>query len=282
MIRQVVQAGPVEALAALFDDGLPTPGPGDPLPPLWHWVALARWAAYGATGPDGHPRPLDLPASLRGRRRMFAGGRVREHRPLRVGEHVEVHEEIASMTPKQGRQGSFVLVELHSRVVGEAGDLALEEWRDLVYRAPATGPATAAPAEPPVRDPLPEHPALLAATRTGWSLYTDPVALMRFSSATANAHRIHYDWVHATRVEGYPDLVVHGPLITLSLAEVARLARPDMGLQVLEHRNRRPLFCGQIGDISLSETVSGLDLVVSHEGAQVATLHGGQASTPPG
>ena len=50
----------------------------------------------------------------------------------------------------------------------------------------------------------------------------DPVLLFRFSALTYNAHRIHYDRDYA-RAEGYPGLVVHGPLQALLMAELAGL-----------------------------------------------------------
>ena len=242
-VREVVQPGPVQALAALFDDGLPVPEPGDPLPPLWHWAALPRWPPAGQTGADGHPtrgvprHPAGLP------RRMFAGGRVRFLAPLRVGAKVRRDTRVLRRTRKQGRQGAFVLVAVETRLTGDDGELALVETQDIIYR-PAPPPASG-----PGPDLLPQPgraPALLEAQAGGtWRLRTDPTFLARFSAATANGHRIHYDWPYATGVEGYPGLVVHGPLMTLSLLETMRLARPGDVITALEHRNLRPLFCGQ-------------------------------------
>lgn len=252
-VREVLQPGPVQALAALFDDGLPVPEPGDPLPPLWHWVALPRWPPAGQTGADGHPahgvpRPPDgLP------RRMFAGGRARFLAPLRVGAAVRRDTRVLSRTRKQGRQGDFVLVTVETRLTGDDGELALTETQDIIYR-PAAPPASGAGPEP-----LPQPgraPALLQAQAGGtWRLRTDPTFLARFSAATANGHRIHYDWPYATGVEGYPGLVVHGPLMTLSLLETARLARPGDVITAVEHRNLRPLFCGQ--DATVRHTPGG-------------------------
>ncbi len=242
-VREVLQPGPVQALAALFDDGLPAPAPGDPLPPLWHWVALPRWPPAGQTGPDGHPtrglprHPDGLP------RRMFAGGRVRLLAPLRAGAAVRRDTRVLSRTRKQGRQGGFVLVAVETRLTGDDGELDLVETQDIIYR-PAP-PAAGGPGPDLLPQPA-RAPALLAARGGGtWLLRTDPTYLARFSAATANGHRIHYDWPYATGVEGYPGLVVHGPLMTLALLETARLARPSEVITAVEHRNLRPLFCGQ-------------------------------------
>ena len=99
---EVVEPGPVTALAALFDEGLPTPEIGDQLPPLWHWAALPRWPVSGEIGGDGHPRrgsflpPVQLP------RRMFAGGRVEFHSPVRIGDTVRRVASVESVT-EEGR-----------------------------------------------------------------------------------------------------------------------------------------------------------------------------------
>ncbi|MGY2084136.1 FAS1-like dehydratase domain-containing protein [Blastococcus sp. SYSU DS0539] len=241
---EVVEPGPVRALGALLDGPLPVPDVGDPLPALWHWVALPRWAAATTLGRDGHPArgtflpPIDLP------RRMFAGGEVTVHRPLEVGEEIRRESRVGSVEEKNGRSGRLAVVVVETRLSGRDGRLRVEERQDLVFRE-APGPA----ADPPPPEPAAAlDPAGAPLRRDGaaeWSLATDPTLLMRFSAATANAHRIHYDWPYATRVEGYPGLVVHGPLMTILLAETLREAGALPDQVRLRHRNRAPLFCGQ-------------------------------------
>jgi 3-methylfumaryl-CoA hydratase len=243
-VREVIQPGLVHALAALFDDGLPAPEPGDELPPLWHWVALPRWPQAGQTGADGHPvhsvprHPEGMP------RRMFAGGRARFFAPLRVGDTVRRDTRVVSSTRKEGRQGEFVLVAVETELTSADGELAVVETQDIIYRPAAASSSQEAPA---ALLPQPDRaPALLREDPDGcWRFRTDPVFLARFSAATANGHRIHYDWPYATGVEGYPGLLVHGPLMTLSLLELARLSRPGDVVTAVAHRNLRPLFCGQ-------------------------------------
>ncbi|NEW26666.1 hypothetical protein GV790_08210 [Nocardia cyriacigeorgica] len=239
---ELLDPGPVAALAAIFDDGLASPLPGDPLPPLWHWVALPRWAASGVLGADGHPRrggflpPVALP------RRMFAGGEVHFHAPLIVGTQIRRESEVISVAEKSGRTGALVVVDVRTRLFDHNDVLAVEEVQNLIYReaaAPSSGPAP----EPPTATAEPAAP-LHRVSDTEWTLRTDPALLMRFSAATANAHRIHYDWPYATRVEGYPGLVVHGPLQALALAETHRLAA-GAPIASLRHRGRAPLFCGE-------------------------------------
>jgi 3-methylfumaryl-CoA hydratase len=253
---ETVQAGRVAALTALLDSGAPPVGPGDPLPPLWHWVALPRWPRSAALGADGHPRKGGFLPDLGYPRRMFAGGEVVLHRPVEVGGEVHRESVVESVEEKQGRSGPFAVVRVRTTLSDSAGTLLVEEWQDLVYRpagAPPAGgsvPDAAAPAErAPVGPPLRE-------AGKAWCFRTDPTLLMRFSAATANPHRIHYDWPYATRVEGYPDLVVHGPLSTLVLAEALRLSLPGQTVRRLRHRNSAPLFCGQNALVSVDQSLS--------------------------
>ncbi|MFE7224645.1 MaoC family dehydratase N-terminal domain-containing protein [Nocardioides sp. NPDC057577] len=239
---ETLDAGPVAALGALLDSGTPVPAAGDLLPPLWHWVALPRWPVSSVIGVDGHPRrgdflpPIDLP------RRMFAGGEVTFHGDLRVGAEVVRESEVVSVEEKDGRSGRLAVVKVLIRLVDkERDDLLVEERQDLIYRDAAPAPSSFPDPEPAVVDPA---GAPLVPEADGWRFVTDPTLLMRFSAASANPHRIHYDWPYATRVEGYPGLVVHGPLSTLVLAEAIRLAHPDQAVRRLRHRNTAPLFCG--------------------------------------
>jgi 3-methylfumaryl-CoA hydratase len=241
-----VDAAPVRALAALFDDGLPVPGVGDELPALWHWAALARWPGAQATGPDGHPATGGFLPDVGKPRRMFAGGSVTLHGPLVVGTEVRREERVLAVTPKTGRQGDFVLVQVESRIFDERDVLALVEVQDLVYRDARTAEPAPTTGDAGLRELA---PALLAEVDGTWVFQTDPSRLMRFSSATSNGHRIHYDQPYAVNVEGYPGLVVHGPLMTIALAQVVRWTACEAP-RVLTHRNLRPLLCGQAATVS--------------------------------
>ncbi|MFC8529994.1 MaoC family dehydratase N-terminal domain-containing protein [Nocardia sp. NPDC057227] len=237
--EEYLDPGPVAALTALLGSGAPAVGPGDPLPPLWHWAALARWPAAAEIGPDGHPRrgsflpPVELP------RRMFAGGEVSFEAPLLVGSTVRREATVSAVTLKRGRSGELVVVVVQITLTGPDGVVAVRERQDLIYReaaaAAGTGPDT--PAADPVGVPLLRHGP------GDWELRTDPTVLMRFSAVTANAHRIHYDRPYATEVEGYRGLVVHGPLTTLALAETLRVDHTCPPV-LLRHRNLAPVFCG--------------------------------------
>ena len=201
---------------------------GAPLPALWHWMGWTPLAAMGELGPDGHPArggflpPVPLP------RRMWAGGRLRFHAPLRIGEEMARRSEIVKVSEKTGTTGRMVFVTVAHRVHGAAG-LAIEEEQDIVF---IEMPERFTP-PPPVAAPAAEWSARVV---------VDEVRLFRFSALTFNAHRIHFDLPYATGVEKYPGLVVHGPLQAMLLMEAARARRGGAMPAGYRFRGVRPAF----------------------------------------
>ena len=226
----VVTAAPVAALSATLDRDDPQPRPGDALPPLWHWLFFLPVHLQSDLGPDGHPRrgaflpPVPLP------RRMWAGGRLEFHRPLRVGETMTRVSRIVDIKHKQGRSGALVFV-LVRHEIGDAEGVALTEEQDIVYRE-----------QPDPNDPSPLPPATPVAPVWQRMIHPDDVLLFRYSALTFNGHRIHYDRRYATAVEGYPGLVVHGPLIATLLLDLLRRSLPDSTVARLQFRAVSPLF----------------------------------------
>ncbi len=225
----IVEPERLRALAAMLDRDDPEPGAGDPLPPVWHWMFFRESPRQSALGPDGHPArggfmpPVVLP------RRMWAGSRLVFHDAPRVGQRMVRRSEIADVTEKQGKTGAlvFVLVRHEIRVDGA---LAIEEEQDIVYReAPRPGATPVAPKS---------APETAAWRRT---IAPDPVLLFRYSALTLNTHRIHYDPAHCAE-EGYPGLVVHGPLIATLLLDLCRRERPDATVRRFDFRAMSPLF----------------------------------------
>ena len=227
-----VTTEPGEALAGLL--GVPAPGPEDGLPLLWHWLHLLDRPAQADLAADGHPQRGGVVAPPGpGRRRVWAGGRVTQWRPLRPGAATRSSRVVAT-EDKAGRSGPMTLVTVAHEVVQD-GAPVIEEEQHLVYRE-AGGSSASASGE---LGPAPEAAATLR-------LDVDPTLLFRFSALTYNAHRIHYDRDYATRVEGYPGLVVHGPLQALAMAGAAnRLpGRPD-GPVRLDYRLVAPMYDGE-------------------------------------
>ncbi|MEP6961767.1 MAG: MaoC family dehydratase N-terminal domain-containing protein [Acidobacteriota bacterium] len=222
-ISGVVTPWPVTALSATLDRH-DTP---DPLPPLWHWLYLLPTARHSELGSDGHPQrggflpPIDLP------RRMWAGGRFEFHDALRIGDPIARTSRIVDIQEKQGRTGKLVFVVVRHEVHTPRG-FALSEEQDIVYRELA--------GETPVP---PQAPADAAWERT---IHPDDVLLFRYSALTFNGHRIHYDRRYCLEQEGYPGLVVHGPLIATLLLDLVRRNLPDRNIRKFQFRAVSPLF----------------------------------------
>lgn len=219
--------------AALGHDAAPLtpPGAGAVAPPLWHWSAFPAFTPHAELGPDGHPRRGGfLPALPHLGRRMWAGGRLTFHGDIHVGEALTRRSEILSVEEKEGKAGSMAFVTVAHRIEGARGG-AIDEEQDIVY---LEMPSSFSPPRPV---PAPEAPDF------DETLSADPVRLFRYSAATFNGHRIHYDLAYAREVEKYPDLVVHGPLqASLLLAAAMRHAgrRPAR----FRHRGIHPMFSG--------------------------------------
>ncbi|MCW5320584.1 acyl-CoA dehydrogenase [Verminephrobacter aporrectodeae subsp. tuberculatae] len=254
---------PVRGLSATLDRDDPAPQAGAPLAPLWHWLYFLPQPRHSGIGPDGHPLrggflpPVPLP------RRMWAGGRLhwQAGNPLRVGDVVERRSCIASVTHKAGRTGDLLFVLVRHALHNAAG-LALTEEHDIVYRAAAR------PGEPaPAPQAAPQDAA--------WQrvVVPDSVLLFRYSALTFNGHRIHYDRHYATAAEGYPGLVVHGPLIATLLLDLLRremphavptgfafkAVRPMFDLHPL-HLHARPAADGRSVDLWASDPAGGLTM----------------------
>ena len=198
---------------------------GDALPPTWHWLYFHDIVRAADLGEDGHPALGVVMPLVPARRRMWAGGSLEFHAPLVLGEQAQRRTTIRSITPKQGRSGALWFVSVE-HALASGGRLALTETQTIVYREHA--PETAAPP--------PQAPA-----RAGYAARyaLDSTALFRYSALTFNGHRIHYDLEYCRAVEGYPNLVVHGPLIATLLLDL--YVQQGAPLRHFEYRARSPL-----------------------------------------
>ena len=221
-------AAPLAALSALLDRDDPEPRVGDELPPLAHWLFFLPLFRQSLVAPDGHAHRGDFLPPVPLPRRMWAGSRLEFLRPLRVGSEATRTSRIADVKVKEGRSGTLVFVTVRHEVADEAG-LAVSDEHDIVYRG-ESGKAVA--------DPVP------APGGEVWrrEIRPDPVLLFRYSAVTFNGHRIHYDHPYVTAVEGYPGLVVHGPLTATLLADLFRRNMPGTAMKSFRFRALRPLF----------------------------------------
>jgi 3-methylfumaryl-CoA hydratase len=229
-----VDPWPAAAFADLIGAVPPRLDPGDPLPPLWHWFYLLDHPAQAEIGADGHPVGGPFLPPIPGRRRMFAGGRLRLDAPIGIGSQLSSRSSVADVTVKSGRSGDLAFVTVRHELAADGVPVGTEE-QDIVYRSEPDGTPPRAVPRPGTDTPEP----------TGeWrsELPTDPVLLFRFSALTYNGHRIHYDRPYATQVEGYPDLVVHGPLLALLALELPRIHAPELLVREFAYRLVRPAF----------------------------------------
>ncbi|HEV7470410.1 MAG TPA: MaoC family dehydratase N-terminal domain-containing protein [Pseudonocardia sp.] len=222
------------AFAALIDADTPALKEGDPLPPLWHWFTLLDHPAQAEIGEDGHPAAGPFLPPVPGRRRMFAGGRFSQDAPIPLGAELHCRSSVADVTVKSGRSGEMAFVTVRHEL-SVAGDLVATEEQDIVYRSEPEGTPRRTMTRPEGGEPAP-------AGEWNSALPTDPVLLARFSALTYNGHRIHYDTPYVTEVEGYPDLVVHGPLLALLALELPRVNAPGRTVRSFEYRLVRPAF----------------------------------------
>ena len=231
-LHDTIQPTPVLALAATLDHPDAAVVSGTPLPLLWHWLYFLPMYRQSEIGADGHPRrggflpPVPLP------RRMWAGSQFEFRSPLRVGDVVARTSTIEDVRSKDGRSGRLVFVKVrHELRCNGAADAAIVEFHDIVYRdTPVPGDVPPPPQQAPADAPWQRQ------------VLADAVLLFRYSALTFNGHRIHYDRPYATQVEGYPGLIVHGPLIATLLMDLLRRQLPEADVVSFNFKALRPTF----------------------------------------
>jgi 3-methylfumaryl-CoA hydratase len=228
----ILHPGPANLLRLALGRSEPEMKVGDALPPAWLTLYFLPQYAPGELRPDGSPRDAGVVPAMPMPRRMFAGERVRFHRPLRLGASVRRETALADISLKSGGTGTLVFATVTNRIF-DADGLAVEDERRTVFREEVkAGERNQAPR----RDPAPSD--------VPWRrrITPDPVLLFRYSALTFNSHRIHYDHQWATGTEGYPGLVVHGPLTTTLLIDFARDSNPGRPIRSYTTQARAPLF----------------------------------------
>ena len=231
-VTDVATPTPYAALSATLDRSPDRPPSGTLLPPLWHWLYFLPLHRQSEIGPDGHAKrggfmpPVPLP------RRMWAGSQFAFHWPLEIGDRLTRTSTIADVSEKSGRTGPLVFVKVRHEIRrNDDHEIALTEFHDIVYRE-AAKPDDVVP--PPKA--APPH----STWETQWA--PDDVLLFRYSALTFNGHRIHYDRRYVTTIEGYPGLIVHGPLIATLLLDLLRHRMPNAVIERFEFRALRPTF----------------------------------------
>ena len=259
-------------------------GRGDPLPPLWQWAYFAAAVTNEQIGEDGHPK-RDDPWAESFPRRVAGAGRVERLAPLVLGRPATKRSVLERAEEKSGRSGRLVVCDWrHTYLQDEV--TVIDEVQTLVYRprVPAQDwPSRAQQASPVISSP-PGHREDEGPSNGGrgsWSvvrrLEFSPTLLFRFSASTWNSHRIHYDRGYASS-EGYPGLLVHGPLLAMLMAQEAEQAIGD--LRLLEFRALSPVFDNEVVDLYLDLTESGCRLEARKPDGTLASFLTASAGAP--
>jgi 3-methylfumaryl-CoA hydratase len=239
-----VARGPIKRLSALLDR--PDESTAKHIPPLGHWLNFLPGAAQAQLGPDGHPTrgglipPLPLPM------RMAAGSRLTFHEPIAFGADVKRVSKIVSIVEKQGRTGPLAFLTYRYQVFAGSTLCIMEEF-DVVFREKS---GNAGPMPPGER----------REGKVSRTIAPTTPLLFRYSALTFNAHKIHYDREYARTQEGYPGLVVHGPLLATLLMDLFRRHRPNDMVKTFEYRAQRPVFDLSPFTVNLEDTSSGADV----------------------
>lgn len=207
------QMDPARSAALLVALGrVPMIAAGSALPPFFHQLHFWEPQPPGKLGRDGHPRVGGVIPDMGLPRRMWAGGQLEFHAPLRAGVPAEKTTTVHKTARKNGRSGPLAFVTLRHEVA-QGGGLCVIEYQDLVYRQ-----------DPVPGTPSPTPPMARTDEAQAEEVCFDSTLLFRYSALTFNGHRIHYDLDYARDVEGYPGLVVHGPLLAQLLMLMAETA----------------------------------------------------------
>lgn len=218
---------------------------GTALPPLWHWIYFLEGRPPAELGRDGHAARGGFLPPVPLSNRMWAGGQLEFHAPLILGQPVEKQSSILSVEHKQGRSGDLVFVAVEHQII-QCGRQAVREVHDIVYKTPNLPGAGHTPAE--------ARPSQYSRPFT-----PDSTMLFRYSALTFNGHRIHYDADYCRNVEGYPNLVIHGPLCATLLAGYAEEVA-GRRLKTFEYRALRPNLLGDALSLNASAHADGLSV----------------------
>ncbi|MCP4487671.1 MAG: acyl-CoA dehydrogenase [Gammaproteobacteria bacterium] len=228
--EETISAEPLQRMRAMLDRDPGEIKAGEPVPALWHWAYFLHPIRASELGRDGHAALGDFMPPVPLPRRMWAGGQFSFKKALKVGDYARRQSTVRDVNVKHGLSGRLCFVEVeHCIFVGR--DLRFSEIHNIVYRgAKIPGEEDMQPPEAP-QDAQWSHEVVPTST-----------LLFRYSALTFNAHRIHYDLDFCRNQEGYPGLVLHGPLTATLLLEFAMEENPGRQISSYEFRAISPLY----------------------------------------
>ena len=243
---------PVKAMASVFDYN------GEDfneVPYGWHWLYFLNLPLQKNLGPDGHEKrigfmpPIDLPI------RMYAGGEINYFKPILIGENLRKTSSIISIENKEGSTGKLTFLNIKHEIANKK-DILINEFQNLVYREDIKSQKSKSTIGTKAPDNF--H------YEKSWK--TTPEMLFRYSALTHNTHKIHYDFPYATGVEGYPQIVVHGPLMATFLLDLVNdIIKNKQKLIRFTFRLRSPVFVGGTISAQAIDTNNGLDLWIKDQ-----------------
>ena len=221
------------------------------LPYGLHFCLCLPKAAMAELGVDGHPAKggflpeSDLP------RRMWASSQIDFLAPCELNAPIVKHSKVQSVKLKSGRSGQLLFVNVE-HLTNCGGVDAIRETQTIVYREPSSQKA--------------EYPVAAKHDLSDWehteSLTPNEAMLFRYSALTFNTHRIHYDLPYAMNEEGYPALVVHGPLMASLLLRFAASLLKDTPITSFQFRGLAPAYCNEPLTIAARANEAGLELAI--------------------
>ncbi len=218
---------------------------------LNHWLCFLPDDKQSVLGEDGHSILGGfLPPMPPSFQRMWAGNRVSFFRPMVLDTLLTRKSTIKAISEKSGRNGALVFVTVVHEICDVTGGIFITDEHDIVYRSPS--------------QPGKNSSGHSVEKNGRWrsEITPDEMMLFRYSALTFNTHRIHYDYPYVTQTEGYPGLVVHGPLIAMLLVDLLAQSLPEQKLSTFEFRAIAPTFAGNklYLDASPSDTDGDVNL----------------------
>ena len=206
--------------------------PGSHLPPCWHWLYFNRGAKPECLRIDGTYADNEYMPPIPSPRRMWAANKIEIDKPLTIGCTAKRITTIEEIIEKNGASGRLIFLRERTEITDENGG-SLIDWRTLVFRGEAKK------LEKKKNNPVPKVGS--------WSqiINPDPILLFRYSALTFNSHRIHYDRDYTTNIEGYPELLVHAPLVATLLLNLLRREIPIAEVKEINLRATAPIFSNQ-------------------------------------
>jgi 3-methylfumaryl-CoA hydratase len=233
--QEICSMASVRRVAAMLDLDPVNVVEGAPLPRGWQFILMGADTRRSLLRADGFPG-LGVTMPDLGLPRLLLGSRTVDYLlDIPVGAAVTRQSAIQSLTHKTTKSGPMAVATIqHEFRLSEAVTPALVETQTYLL-LPANQGAFTSSGVP------------FSATVTGDFVKTvmpDETLLFQYSALGFNSHKIHIDRAHARNVEGFPDLVVNGGLVTLLLTE---FLRNEMSVSPASFKARHltPLFCGR-------------------------------------